>query len=184
MMHKENKLENILENVTIKPVKNNIYEINYNNKLSVYISISYLNNYKSYLTEKDKEQIFKGALLLLYNKQDKKDYFHQNISLEAILPEIGQVPDGSLGGGSDGYGHMFTVLGVFIPSENRILLVNSADENILNHELGHWFAHWMGMPQPTKQIAEELAEKHKYEGRSLFESIKNSNHSRYIKKAA
>ena len=143
-----------------------------------------------YLKEKNKEQILKNALSLLYyfsNKQESNGSYSDinPFSLESLLPDIETVPDGSLGGGSDVYGGAWTVLGVFIPSQNKIKLVSSAGQNVLNHELGHWYAHVMQMPQPTRQVAEHLAEKHKYDGRNLFENIKHKNsETRYFKKAA
>ncbi len=143
-----------------------------------------------YLRERKNEQILKNILSLLYYSPAKKgnngSYLCINpFSLESLLPDIETVQDGSLGGGSDGYGSAWTVLGMFIPSQNKIKLVSSAGQNVLNHELGHWYAHVMQMPQPTVQVAESLAEKHKYDGRNLFESIRNkTTETKYFKKAA
>ena len=173
-MNYNNLEENELE-INLKTI--NLYKPIYNtaNKKSA--------PYYTLYTTDNSNKLFINALSFLYKYNSNKSYQeNNNFSLEAIMPDIEIVPDGSIGGGTNGY-TSWTVLGCFIPSENKIKLTRSSGEHVLNHELGHWYAHWLNMPHPTTEVAETLAERHKYDGRSLFELIKNSK-NKYIKKAA
>jgi len=166
---RENPLEQILSQVILrKNQKSGDYELIYTGRKPI--------------TDKKTKKTLQYALALLnseYNQRSKRiDHYGRNVpSLEAILPEVEKVEDGSLGHGTDGYGRSWTVLGTFTPSQNKIRLLESASDRVLNHELGHWFAHWMGFPQPTRQVAEYLAEKHQTDGRNLYDLLRSAQQS-------
>ncbi|MBI2498877.1 hypothetical protein HYV88_01395 [Candidatus Woesearchaeota archaeon] len=88
------------------------------------------------------------------------------------LPEIIKVPDGSLGYGMDRYGSGWVVKGMFIPSLNRIYLLESSGEDVLNHELAHWYRYWTGASQGLTRAQEEAgAERDKIKARNKFEEV-------------
>lgn len=167
---RENPLEQILSQVILKrDPKSGNYELIYTGKKPS--------------TNKKTRETLQYALALLnseYNQRSQRtDHYGRTLPpLEAMLPEIEKVPDGSLGHGTNGYGRSWVVLGTFTPSQNKIRLLESASDKVLNHELGHWFAHWMGFPQPTRQVAEYLAEKHQIDGRNLYDLLRNAQQSR------
>lgn len=90
------------------------------------------------------------------------------------LPEIIRVPDGTLGGDVDRYGNGWIVKGMFVPSLNRIYILESSGEDVLNHELSHWYGHWLGLSQGLTRPQEETrAEKDKIKARNLFERVRS-----------
>ena len=90
------------------------------------------------------------------------------------LPEIIRVPDGTLGGHIDRYGNGWVIKGMFIPSLNRIYLLESSGEDVLNHELAHWDGYWSGESQGLTRSQEEArAERNKIKARNRFERLRS-----------